>query len=125
MNSLIYLDVINSSCTLLPSKGDVPLARSFHAACALDELMIIHGGEGLQAAASQAGQSADLGAEDSSSQVTSRPDGAEAPKYRVSQALEGICPGDSIQPNKVGANTRKVGEMFLFTSSVLLPRTKC
>lgn len=45
MNGLISLDVTSCSWSVVPTKGDVPLPRSYHAASRYQNLMLVHGGE--------------------------------------------------------------------------------
>lgn len=49
MNALISLDVTSCSWSVVPSKGDIPPARSYHAASRFQNLMLVHGGEGKAA----------------------------------------------------------------------------
>lgn len=48
MNALISLDVTSCSWSVVPSKGDIPPARSYHAASRYQNIMLIHGGEGKE-----------------------------------------------------------------------------
>lgn len=48
VNSLLSLEVTSCSWSILPTKGDVPCPRSYHAANRYRNLMLIHGGEGKQ-----------------------------------------------------------------------------
>lgn len=48
MNALISLDVTSCSWSLVPTKGEVPPARSYHAANRYKNLMLVHGGEGKE-----------------------------------------------------------------------------
>ncbi len=54
-NSLLSLNVVNGSWSNVSScSGDIPSPRAHHAACAMDNFMFIHGGEGSLNSASTA-----------------------------------------------------------------------
>ena len=46
VNVLISLEVSSCSWSIVPTKGEIPCPRSYHAASRYRNLMIIHGGEG-------------------------------------------------------------------------------
>lgn len=103
VNSSFYLDAVNNSWAVLPCKGDLPSPRCFHGACAFDDLMIVHGGEGpinFKETVPNPLQDDSLS--------TAADLATEKPKYRSSAALAGICPGDNIQGSKFGPNAIKV-----------------
>ncbi|RYH09127.1 hypothetical protein EON65_40410 [archaeon] len=114
VNSSYYFDAANNSWSLLPCKCDVPSPRSFHAACAFNGIMVVHGGEGPATLGDRNNGGRESGVDDpiSSSLDTAFKPGADKPKYRVSQPLEGICPGDNIQPSRFGSGAPQVGELW-------------
>lgn len=96
----------------MPCKGDLPPPRCFHAACAYDELMIIHGGEGpLDKTPKEPFRTASFEDSSVSTSSSSIHDKIKSkPKYRNSQPLEGICPGDTIQPSFLGSGHVQVSD---------------
>jgi hypothetical protein len=107
VNNTITLDVTRTAWSLVDCQGKVPPARSYHAACSIENLMVIHGGEGIkQSSSSYHRLSSDDGVSSDGGKLNQ--------PHRSIGVMKGVCPGDNIQSIKLGPEKRVSVSIGLF-----------
>lgn len=94
------MDVMKSVWTIIPCIGQIPPARSFHAACSIENLMIIHGGEGVSEPTNRSATAPpviNLSAHQKSEKSLDSFSADRSVVDRNSGTMKGVCPLDSIQ----------------------------
>jgi hypothetical protein len=92
---------VSHSWKIVDYKGHAPSPRSHHAACSIDNLMIVHGGEGIKPSSSSH-HSFRKPDESFSS------DGFRYPTDRLTGQMKGVCPGDNIVGSKLKQDNMRV-----------------
>lgn len=93
------LDLLRNNWSSVKCLGAIPSPRCQHAVTIIQNLMIVHGGEGLKQAEDML-NSENVVEEFPSSTIDNR--GELVRSRSVPGTLPGVCPGDSIQGLKLG-----------------------
>lgn len=110
------MDVGSVSWTVADCKGLLPPPRAYHAACSIENLVLIHGGEGLKPS-SPTSQTRSLILEDSNSSVLYNSNNNNSTTGQKTSTIlqgnahplgkmKGVCPGDNIASSKFHGNPR-------------------
>ncbi len=101
---------MKSVWTITPCFGEIPPARSFHAACSIENLMIIHGGEGVHEPKSAAiSHPISHSTHQKSEKSLDSNSDDRIVVDRNSGTMKGVCPLDSIQELFTLSGNNKVG----------------
>lgn len=109
-NTVISLNVVTGSWQNVVCTGDIPPPRTYHAACAVDNYMFIHGGEGQQNTVNSNTVKFQNETKkpkqvrpntDSLESNVNRSDCSHEDKY-CGMSMNGVCPGDTLG-GRIGA----------------------